>query len=175
MPAYYNGGMNDTNIALEEVTQEIKVQRCLAVVEHQVRNNSSVAAACRATGVPKRSFYRWIGEGVLTDYLAKCKESRTKTIRTMAAEAMPDVMRYMIALATGQETVRGASPIAAAEFVVKAGGLRLSDERERSAQTNIVFLPQMATFHVKEGGLVRDSSGEIEILEGTVEEVDPEE
>lgn len=165
--------MDNPSKAIEETTTEVKLQRALAVIEHQVKHNSSVEAACRACGVSKTSFYRWVGDGILTEYLAQCRESRTKTVQAIAAEAMPDVMAYMIRLATGQETVRGASPIAAAEFVAKAGGLRLSGERERSHQTNIVFLPQMATFHVAEGGLVRNDEGKIEIVEGEVTELEP--
>ena len=165
--------MDTESTALEEITTEVKLQRAMAVVEHQVKHGTSVEAACRACGVSRTSFYRWVGEGVLTDYLAECRNSRMRTVQAMAAEALPDVMQHMIRLATGQESVRGASPIAAAEFVAKAGGLRVGGEKEGHRQTNIVFLPQMETFHVAEGGLVRNDEGQIEIIEGEVEELPP--
>lgn len=160
----------------EQLKDEVRVRRALAVIDHQVTHGGSIRDACEACNVPERSFFRWVNQGVLANHLAECRESRSKVASMMAAEALTDVMHYMIEIATGRKVVRGANPIAAARFVYSAAGLRdRTSPPKPSGKTNVLaFLPELVTFNVVQGTLAVDSEGRMEIIDGEVEDLDDE-
>jgi len=170
----YNKRMSDEqSSAIEQVNDEVRLQRALAVVEHQVRHGSTIRAACEACEVSERTFYAWVHAGALTSYLTECQQSRATAASTMAAGAIPDVMKYMIEIATGEKAVRGANPVAAAQFIfVMAGasGPQTSAAEEKPSTNIMAFVPEMLTINVVAPGRHAD------IIEGVVVEVsDPDE
>jgi len=140
---------------IETVKDEVKLQRALSVLTHQVEEGLTVREACRACNVPERTFYRWIAEGLLTDHLAECRMGRAKAAATMAAEAIPDIMQYMINIASGTKVARGANPIAAAQLVFSAAGVKSemapSSSQAHETPTILAFMPQLVTFKVEHG------------------------
>lgn len=160
--------------AIVEVTDEIRLQRALTVMAHRIAHGSTIKAACEACNVPERTFYDWVEQGVLGDYLAQCQEARATVASTIAAEVVPDVMQYMIAIATGAKVVRGANPIAAAQFVFAAAGVKepvASAAELPGGPTVLQFLPQMVTFNVIQGIPAVLSAN---VIEGEAEEVPDE-
>ena len=111
--------MSNETTALELYQDEVRFQRALAVIEHQVTHGSSTRKACEACNVPVSTFYKWLQDGVLTEYLTDARRGRAELTSAVANEAAPDVLRYMIALATGKTQVRGANPVAAAKLVLE--------------------------------------------------------
>ena len=167
--------MDNYDIApMEQLKDEVRVRRALAVMEHQVTHGGSIRDACEVCNVPERTFFRWVNQGVLGDYLTGCRESRVEVASAMAAEALPDVMCYMIEIATGRKVMRGANPIAATRFVYSAAVLRDHASRSQSAgKTNVLaFLPELVTFNVVQGTPAVDSKGRMEIIDGEVEDLD---
>ena len=154
---------------IQQLNSEVVFQRALAVVEHQVENGSTVTEACEAMDVPRAMFYKWVKQGVLADYLAEARKSRSEVAHTMAAGKLPDVMGYMIQIATGKVKLRGASPIAAAKFVwdvVGAGVAQPDSEVEEAAPISLTFVPQMVVFNVTGGAPRMADDGSMEIIEG---------
>lgn len=166
----------DEREQIELVTEEVKFQRALAVIEHQVKHGTSVRAACRACNVPERTFYRWLGEGVLKDYLDESRESRSQAVSSMATEALPDVMQYMIDVATGKVQVRGANPVAAAEFVFAKAGGAMTSAAEVAAQSTtqvLAFIPQLSTVRIVHALSGPDTDTEpVEVIEGEIADVE---
>lgn len=158
---------------IEELKEEVRVRRVLAVLDYLVEHGCSISEACEACNVPVRSFFRWVEQGILTDYLAECRESRRQVASVIAAEAIPDVMHYMIEIATGRKVVRGANPVAAARFVSDAMGFK---EPTSAAEVGsgrpavLALLPEMVTFRVEHGVPAVDSDGYM-IIEGEAEEI----
>lgn len=154
---------------IEKLNAEVTFQRALAVVEHQVEHGSKVQEACAAVGVPRATFYKWVRQGVLADYLAEARSSRSEVAHTMAAGRLPDIMGYMIDIATGKTKLRGASPIAAAKFVwdvVGAGVAQPDDEVEEATPVSLMFVPEMVVFNVTGGAPRIGDDGSMEIIEG---------
>jgi len=137
--------------AIETINDEVRFQRAIRVLQHRITHGSTIRAACQACGVPERTFYDWVRQGVLDDYVAECKAARSETARAMAAEALPDVMRFMIDIATGKRTVRGANPIAAAQFVYAAAGGAETGKADKEAPPAFAFMPQTAVFNIAVG------------------------
>jgi hypothetical protein len=164
--------MNDEITAVKD---EVKIQRALAVLAHQVAEGSTIREACVACDVKERTFYRWISEGLLANHLAECREGRSKAAATMAAEAIPDIMGYMIEIASGKNVVRGANPIAAAQLVFTAAGVKTEmapvSQPEIDTPTILAFMPQLVTFKVEHGSPVTED-GTL-IIEGSAVDLGP--
>lgn len=145
---------------VEAVKDEVRLQRALAVHLRQVEEGLTIREACQACNVPERTFYRWVAGGVLDGYLAECREGRSMAAATMAAEAIPDIMRYMIGIASGTEVVRGANPIAAAQLVFGAAGVKAEmappAAPDSKSPTILTFMPQLVTFRVEHGSPVTE-------------------
>ena len=60
--------------AVKQYQDEVRVRRALDVMDYQVQRGCSVQEACEACNVAKRTFYRWLNEGVLVDHVAGCLE-----------------------------------------------------------------------------------------------------
>jgi len=163
----------DTTTAVEAISEEVRAQRAIRVIQHQVQHGSSVRQACEACNVPVRTFYHWMREGVLTDYVGASRDSRSTVASALAIEAIPDVMQYMIAIATGKVQVRGANPIAAAQFVFSAAGVKATTatEAEKPPTNVLAFLPQMVTLQIMQPS-GPDALAEPPI-EGEYQEVEP--
>ena len=86
---------------------------------------------------------------MLTDTIEIMRESRAKALRGMATGAMPDILQYMITLATGKKEVRGASPVAAAKFVLEIAKLFAGEKDDSATPTINVFLPEFSRLEVK--------------------------
>jgi hypothetical protein len=147
---------------LELYNDEVRLQQALQVMQYQVEHNCTIREACAEIGVAERTFYRWLNEGVLTDTIEIMRESRSKALRGMATGAMPDILQYMIELASGHKTVRGASPVAAAKFVLEIAKIFAGEKDESATPTITVFLPEFSRFKVE--------AGVPEVLEGEVVE-----
>lgn len=163
---------------MEEYTEEVRVQRLIQVLEYQVESSCSIAKACRETGLAESTFYSWLKGGVLDEYLAEAKEARVSAIQGQATLSLPDIMEHMVALATGEKVARGASPIRAAEFVLKVAGVggSVGSAGGIAANVNILnLLPQQVVFQVEGGHPALDDQGRLvaqpEIIEGEVVEV----
>ena len=160
---------------IELINEEIRAQRALAVMEHRVTSGSTIREACLACNVPESTFYDWAASGVLTEYLMDCREGRSKVASTIAAEAIPDILQYMVKIATGQEKRKTVNPVAAAQFVFSVAGVKkglTSAAEPRSGPPAVLaFIPQMVTFRIEHG--VPVSGADIEIIEGEAEEIDP--
>jgi len=163
----------DTTTAVEAISEEVRAQRAIRVIQHQVQHGSSVRQACEACNVPVRTFYHWMREGVLTDYVGASRDSRSTVASALAIEAIPDVMQYMIAIATGKVQVRGANPVAAARFVLSVAGITedTSAAEDRPPTTNI-FLPEMVTLNLVAAAHSVPPDDPPEALEGSYEEVE---
>lgn len=166
---WYNRAMAET--AMTDYTEEVRVQRMVKVLEHQVEHGGSIAEACEATGLSESTFHSWNKKGVLDDYLALTKESRVSTIRGQATLALPDVMEHMIALATGAIEQRGASSIRAAEFVLKVAGVQAGSGTPGVApNVNILnLLPEQVVFKVSGGHPTLDDQGRLVAQEDIIE------
>ena len=147
---------------LEVYNDEVRLQQALEVMQYQVEHNCSVREACKEVGVAERTFYRWLNDGVLTDTIEIMRESRAKALRGMATGAMPDILQNMIELATGKKEVRGASPVAAAKFVLEIAKIFAGEKDESATPTINVFLPEFSRFKVE--------AGAPQILEGEIVE-----
>ena len=92
----------------------------------------------------------------------------------MALHTVEDIMRYMIEIATGQNVVRSANPIAAAKFVYQMAGLDADyTPRTTSNETNVLAgLPEMVRFEIVGASPVLDEQGRLKIIEGELEEPD---
>ena len=172
---WYNRYMTNKTDAVDAVKDEVRLQRALAVLACQIEEGSTIHDACKACNVPERTFYRWVAEGVLEVHLAECREGRAKAAATMAAEAIPDIMRYMIRIASGVQAVRGANPIAAAQLVFNAAGVKseMAPTTPPSADTPTIlaFMPQLVTFKVEHGSPVAED-GTL-IIEGQAVDMGP--
>ena len=98
--------------------------------------------------------------------------------KAQAVLALPDVMEYMVKLATGETVARGASPIRAAEFVLKMAGVTGVGAAGSAGETNINILnllPQQVVFPLESGRPILDDQGRLvaqeEIIEGEAVEV----
>jgi hypothetical protein len=80
----------------------------------------------------------------------------------------------MIKIATGQEVVRGANPVAAARFIFSVVGLtdRTPSPKASAKPAVLAFIPEMVTFNIVNGRPVIDSEGRMEIIDGEVEDLD---
>lgn len=158
---------------IELVNEEIRAQRALAVMQHRVLLGSTIREACHACNVPESTFYDWAASGVLSEYLADCREGRSKVASTIAAEAVPDIMHYMVKIAKGEEKRKNVSPVAAAQFVFSVAGVKKSAastaEVKPGTPAVLAFIPQMVTFRIEHG--VPVSGAPIEIIEGEAEEI----
>jgi hypothetical protein len=146
---------------VELYNDEVRLRQALEVMSYQVEHNCSIREACKEVGVAERTFYRWLNDGVLTDTIEIMRESRAKALRGMATGAMPDILQNMIELATGKKEVRGASPVAAAKFVLEIAKLFAGEKGgEGKSPTINVFLPEFSRFKV-EAGVPEVIEGEI--------------
>jgi len=165
----YNMSMAEQDeLALEAVSDEVKLQRALRVIECQVAQGMTARDACEACDVPERTYYRWLSEGVLNSWLAECQAGRSKAAEAMAAESLPEIMQYMIGIATGKTTRRGANPIAAAEFVWAKQGKRAGG---RGSVRPLAFVPQFIMLNVSGGAVVAGVPEDGEIIDGECVEV----
>jgi len=159
---------------IESINDEIRVRRALAVMRHRVVTGSTIREACQACNVPESTFYDWAASGVLSEYLADCRDGRSKVASAIAAEAVPDIMQYMVRVAKGEEKRKNINPVAAAQFVFSVAGIREGvlpiTEGKPGMPAVLAYIPQMVTFHIKHG--VPVSGADIEIIEGEVEELD---
>ena len=169
-----------TDNMVEAYNDEVRVQRMIKVLEYQVDQGVSIAAACEATGLAESTFHSWNKKGMLNEYLAETKASRSCIIQGQATLALPRVVAYMVKLATGEAVARGASPIRAAELVLKMAGVTGAGVSGSTGETNINILnllPQQVCFGPMEGGRpALDDQGRIvvpaEIIEGEAIEVE---
>lgn len=177
----YNRPMEDKEQSVAEAyTEEVRVQRMVKVLEYQVARGVSIAVACKETGLPESTFHLWNRKGVLAEYLADAKASRVSVIQGQAVLALPEVMEHMISLSTGKKVARGASPIRAAELVLKIAGVSgAGDSRGTGIAPNVNILnllPQQVVFQVEGGHPAIDDQGRLvvppEIIEGEVIEVE---
>jgi hypothetical protein len=164
--------MSDGTNAIELYQDEVRFQRALAVIKHQVEHGSKTRKACEACNVPVSTFYQWLEDGVLTEYLTDARRVRAELTSAVANEAAPDVLRYMVALATGKTQVRGANPVAAAKLVLEiAGGQHDTYAAESGKTTTNIFLPEMVTLNVMAAGRGEQPEAPQEVLEAEYEEV----
>lgn len=184
--AWYNRVMTDKEqVSIEEYNDAIKAQKCISVLEYKREHSCSTATACEAVGLAESTFYYWRKQGKLQVYMEEATaETRAALVsvgQAQAVLALPDVMEYMIALATGEEIARGASPIRAAEFVMKMAGISGAGSGGGAGETNINILnllPQQVNFGPMEGGRpTLDEQGRIivpaaEIIEGEAIEIE---
>lgn len=158
----------------------IKAQKCIEVLEHKRQNHCSTAAACVAVGLAESTFYYWRKQGKLQAYMeeatADTRAALVSVGKAQAVLALPDVMDYMVKLATGETVARGASPIRAAEFVLKMAGV--SGVGPATGETNINILnllPQQVVFPLESGRPTLDDQGRLiaqeEVIEGEAVEV----
>ena len=163
---------SEANTPLSEYNRTVRFRRTLAVMRYQVENGASVQEACKACNVPERTFYRWISEGTLDDYLAECSEGWSKAVAAQALEAVGAIMMYMIEIASGAKVVRGANPIAAAKFVFKFAGLEPYTRTPKSDGNTDVLLgmPKQVQFLVVDGSPVLDKHGRVMIIDGELKE-----
>ena len=169
---------------VEEYNDAVKAQRCIEVLEYKQDHSVSTADACQAMGLAESTFYYWRKQGALQVHMeestARTRAALVSIGQAQAVLALPDVMEYMVKLATGEMVARGASPIRAAEFVMKMAGVSGAETPPAGAETNINImnlLPQQVCFGRMEGGHpTLDDQGRIivpaEIVEGEVVEVE---
>ena len=152
---------------LQMCNEEVKFQRALAVLNHRVQHGSTIRAACEACNVPPTTFYAWLNEGVLSDYLADSRESRATAAVAMAVESVPEIMTFLINVARGDIQRRGVNPIAAAQIVLGAAGIRDASPTEPArTATALTFTPQMVVFVTHDGAVSHDAQGQIEVIDG---------
>jgi hypothetical protein len=158
------------------LADELRLQRALAVIEHHVRTGDPINASCDACNVKTSTFYDWVSAGVLNGYLEECRKSRSETAAAMAAEAIPDIARYLVSVATGKVRVRGANPIAAAQLLLTIAGV--TPGRDKSAADIVppnvlTFMPQLVQFNIVQGMPAQDAEGRFEVIDSTAEELPP--
>ena len=163
--------------SLALLNDELRFQRALAVIEHHVKTGDPISDCCDACSVPRSTFYKWIADGVLDTYLEECRKSRSETAAAMAAEAIPDVTRYLVNVATGRVRVRGANPIAAAQLLLSIAGV--TPGRESAADSGLpanvlAFMPQLVQFNIVGGMPAQDEEGRFEVIDGAAEELPPD-
>jgi len=140
-----NTGMNDS---IELADQLVKSEACRRVIDYRIQHpRATVEEACEACDVARRSFYTWMKEGVLDEYLSSIQGVATKTAAQVIAQGWLDVLKHQIALASGKKVQRGANPTAAAKFLAELAQLNPQDQKARHvAQVQVTFLPeQMVT------------------------------
>jgi hypothetical protein len=142
--------------AIEEFNAEVKLQQCLLVMQAKVRRSLNTEEACAEINLSPRTFYQWMKDGVLRDYLVECKDIRHQEASVMANEAVPDIMSYHIKIATGKEFARGTPPHVAAELVMKAASgkeLAPSEGFLPDGKAPVLqFCPQSMTMTIGEQG-----------------------
>ncbi|NIV32715.1 MAG: hypothetical protein GWN58_25705 [Anaerolineae bacterium] len=160
---------------MELVKDETRFRRTLAVIEHHVKTGDPINASCEACNLPVSTFYKYIADGVLDDYLGDCRKSRSETAAAMAAEAIPDITRYLVRVATGQVRVRGANPIAAAQLVLNIAGVKPGRESaaDRAGVGTMTFMPQLVQFQFVQGMPAQDEEGRFQVIDGEAREVLP--
>ena len=165
-------GMDEAN-ALEEYQRTVRVQRALSVMDYQVTNGGTTADACKAVDVPVRSFYRWVRDGLITEYLDSPRGGVLAVLADKAIMSLPKVLEHITAIATGDKEVRGASPVAAAKWVASMAGVSIEAVEPEAdvvviPMTPIVLarMPETVRFIIKDGKVSQDEDGSIEIIDG---------
>lgn len=136
--------MTDTNIV--QMDEEIIGQNLIAVYNYRLENpHSTVKDACAALGLTYQTVLRWIQEDKFTTYLAQIHDPRSDLAQAEALNSLPSIVKSMAEIATGQRTIRGGNPQAAAEFVLKVAQLGAHFEpRQTGNATQVnVYVPEM--------------------------------
>lgn len=161
----------DTGLA--EYQNEVRVKRALSVMEYQVTNGGSTEDACKAMSVPVRSFYRWVREGLITEYLDSPRSGVLAVLADQALMSLPKVLEYITAIATGAEVVRGASPVAAAKWVASVAGISIEAAEDKPDVVVVPMMPivlarmpEVVRFVIRDGKVSQSDDGSIEIIDG---------
>jgi hypothetical protein len=129
--------MSDAELA----DQHAKFEQALAVLHYRIEHHATTGEACAACGVPESTFYHWLSEGVLREYLRDTRIVATHTTNQMINAAWPRILEHQIRIAAGQVTQRGANPTQAAKFLADIA--RLTRETgPKSITIQATFLPE---------------------------------
>lgn len=145
---------------VKQYRDAVKVERMTRVMDLQIHEGLSIGEACDAVKLPKTTFLKWLQDGVLTEYLADLHRAHRDAAAAAAAEALPRVISYMVAIATGEQQVMNASPVAAARFVVEVAD---SSGQEKGGPTQTTFVPQQVVVMVQGGTPRTDDAGRVVI------------
>lgn len=149
---------------IEKVQEEIRYNTALRVLDIATDQHVSIENACQQAGVPPRTFYRYVQEGALTEHLQNNRQARRDVSSALATAALPDVIRHMIRLATGEVEQRGSNPVAAAKFLVEIAGVQRVPTSVRINRAT--FLPDQMRIDIT----VDDA--DYEIIDGDAKEID---
>lgn len=146
--------MSDSQI--EKADQHVKAMQCLKVLDHRIEHHSSTKDACEACNIPERTFYHWMNQGVLSQYLDDTQLVSKQVTKMMVADRWEDILQHQIRVASGQVTQRGANPTSAAKFLAEIAGV-MEKQVEKPGEFNATFfVQQVLTESPKEDGDVID-------------------
>jgi len=129
--------MND----IQKADEHVKAVQCLRVIEYRINNHATVTEACENCGMPTATFYQWLREGVLENYLTDSQTEASKTTQVIIAQGWPQVLRHQLNIASGKITQRGANPTSAAKFLAEIAGL-MSERDTKPTEITATFLVQ---------------------------------
>lgn len=160
----YNMVMNNNeDTAIELYNEDVQVQQIMRVRDLQVEKNLSVAKACKEIGLSPRTFYSWLSKDVFTEHLKEARKSRQNYAAAQAVGAMPSILNYLIGLATGADSARGASPIAAAKLVLEIANTYVEPDKQEPQVGRTTYVPQQVVIMVQDGAPVLGDLGQVVI------------
>ena len=163
----------DKDTSLEQYQDVRKAILVANVLAYQLEHNTTLNAALEACDVKRSTFYRWLGEGAAGPVLEASRQVSLVEMHSSAIAAVPDVMAYVVALATGKENHHRVDPLKAVEMV-----LRIAQVYSPTAmpppgthQVNLAaLLPQQVSFRIEAGAPVVGDDGAL-VIDAECEDV----
>jgi hypothetical protein len=184
-PEFAVGIISVTLIRMEEeslalLNEDLRFHTMVRILD-RCRAGQSITNATKSEGISRATFYNWLREGVLDEYMRLERSAAFAQMANKAMESIPQVLSYMVRCATGVEAGPGINPVSAAKFVLEIAQLAVNgaapiepvietEEKQSQAQqpqmvTNMVFIPDQFHIRVKDGRAVLDDDGRMQILD----------
>jgi hypothetical protein len=175
--------MEEESLAL--LNEDLRFHTMVRILD-RCRAGQSISNATRSEGISRATFYNWLREGVLDEYMRLERSAAFAQMANKAMDSIPQVLNYMIRCATGVESGPGINPVTAAKFVLEIARLTVAaaipvepviEEAEEKPPpppqmvTNMVFIPDQFHIQVKDGRAVLDDAGRMQIIDADVKEL----
>jgi hypothetical protein len=167
--------MEEESLAL--FNEDLRFHTMVRILD-RCRAGQSITNAVKSESISRQTFYNWLREGVLDEYMRLERSTAFAQISSKAMDAIPQVLNYMVRCATGLDPDSGVNPVAAAKFILEVAQLSVSAMApiEHAPETdkpkvqapliaNMVFVPDQFHIHVKDGRAVLDDTGRMQVLD----------
>jgi hypothetical protein len=134
-----------TSNKIQQIDNEIIANQLIELFNFLMEHpDYSKKDACDELGINYRAALRWINENRLSDYLSEIHDVRSDVAQITALDELNSIIKYQAKIARGEVSPSGASPTAAAAFVLEVAklGARRDAPAFNARQIN-VFVPQM--------------------------------